>query len=94
VSVFHELLGLLSAIPGAADSREAVLAWWAEPLGQRAWDIVKVLVYAVATWELVRHLYRWIFKRRSRLEQKLELVEEEGREKTKEISKQQAPVRE
>ena len=87
MSVFHDLFGLLSAIPGAADSWAAVQAWWAEPLGQRAWEIVKGPVFIVVAWDLLgRHLYRWIFKRRSRLEQKLDLVEEEGREKTKEIS--------
>jgi hypothetical protein len=57
------------------------------PDSEHIWHLIEVLPFAVAAWELLKHLYRWIFKRRSRLEQKLELVEKETREKTEEIRK-------
>ena len=57
------------------------------PDSERIWLLIEVLPFAVAAWELLKHLYRWIFRRRSRLEQKLELVEKEIREKTEEIRK-------
>jgi hypothetical protein len=49
--------------------------------------LIEVFPFAVALWEIVRHLYRWIFRRRSRLDQQLELIEKENSEKTEEIRK-------
>jgi hypothetical protein len=55
VSVLHDLLGLLSIIPGAAEFWRAVLAWWAEPLGQRIWEIVKILFSLLGLWEFSKY---------------------------------------
>jgi hypothetical protein len=87
VSAWSDLFGLLSFLPDSEQIQKAIRDWWAEPLSQHIWELVEVLVYIVAAWELLRHLYRWIFKRRSRLELKLELVEEEARENAEEIRK-------
>jgi tetratricopeptide (TPR) repeat protein len=85
VSVWSDLFGLLSFLPDSQQIQKAIRDWWAEPLNQHIWELVEVLVYIVAAWELLRHLYRWIFRRRSRLELKLELAEEETREYAEEI---------
>jgi tetratricopeptide (TPR) repeat protein len=57
------------------------------PDSEHIWHLIEALAFPVAVWELFKYLYRWIFRRRSRLEQKLELVETETREKTEEIHK-------
>jgi hypothetical protein len=90
VSVLHDLLGLLSIIPGAAEFWRAVLAWWAEPLGQRIWEIVRILFLLLGLWEFLKYLDRRIFKRRSHLEQKVELLQEEVDLNTKEITELRA----
>jgi tetratricopeptide (TPR) repeat protein len=71
VSAWADLLGALSFIPDS----------------EHIWHLIEVFPFAVAVWEILKHLYRWIFRRRSRLEQQLELVEKETREKTEEIRK-------
>jgi regulator of replication initiation timing len=93
VSVLHDLLGLLSTIPGAAEFWRAVLAWWAEPLGQRTWEIVRIIFSLLGLWEFVKYLDRRIFKRRSHLEQKVELLQEEVDLNTKEITELRAENR-
>jgi hypothetical protein len=57
------------------------------PDSEHIWHLIEALAFPVAVWELFKYLYRWIVRRRSRLEQKLELVETETREKTEEIHK-------
>jgi tetratricopeptide (TPR) repeat protein len=57
------------------------------PDSEHIWHLIEALAFPVAAWEFLKHLYRWIFRRRSRLEQRLELVETETREKTEEIHK-------
>ena len=66
---FHDPPGMLSSLPDT----------------QHIWQLIEVFPFAVAVWEILKHLYRWVFKRRSRLEQKLELLEKETHEKTEEI---------
>ena len=66
-----DLLGALSFLPDS----------------EHIWHLIEALGFPVAVWELLKYLYRWIFRRRSRLEQKLELFEKETREKTEEIRK-------
>ena len=48
---------------------------------------IEALCFPVVIWEAFKYLYRWIFGRRSRLEQKLELAEEDNRARAQEISK-------
>jgi tetratricopeptide (TPR) repeat protein len=66
-----DFLGVLSLIPDS----------------EHLWHLIEALALPVAAWEALKHLYRWIFKRRSRLEQRLELVEKENNEKTENIRK-------
>jgi hypothetical protein len=63
------------------------------PDRQHIWQLIEVFPFLVAAWEFVKYLYRWIFKRRSRLERRLELLEEEGRGKTEEIRKLQSETK-
>jgi hypothetical protein len=91
VSAWHDLWSALASLPDIAQVQTIVDAWWAEPLSEHIWELIKVVAFIIAGWELLgRHLYRWIFKRRSRLEERLELVEEEVRDKTKAIDKLQS----
>jgi tetratricopeptide (TPR) repeat protein len=88
MSAWHDLWSALAFLPDTAQVQKVVDAWRAEPLSERIWELVKVVAFTIAGWELLgRHLYRWIFKRRSQLEQRLELVEEELRDKTNAIGK-------
>jgi tetratricopeptide (TPR) repeat protein len=54
------------------------------PDSEHLWHLV---VFTIAIWEILKYIYRWIFKRRSRLERAIERLEEETREKTDEIHK-------
>src|SRR5262244_3415269 len=71
MSACPDFLGALSLIPDS----------------EHLWHLIEALALPVAAWEVLKHLYRWIFKRRSRLEQRLELVEKENNEKAENIRK-------
>jgi tetratricopeptide (TPR) repeat protein len=91
VSAWHDLWSALAFLPDTAQVQKVFDAWWAEPLSEHVWELIKVVVFTIAGWDLLgRHLYRWTFKRRSRLEQRLELAEEEVRDKIKTIGQLQS----
>lgn len=70
-------LDALSYIPGTADLRDAIFQWWAEPWGERLFDLGRFFFQLVGLIEFVKFVDKRVFKRRSHLERKLELLEEE-----------------
>ena len=70
-----DLPRLLSLIPGGT----ALIAWCtallAMSLGQAALELGKLFFQLVGLWEFLKHVYRWIWKRRSQLEQQVEALE-------------------
>jgi tetratricopeptide (TPR) repeat protein len=52
---------------------------------ERLWEFGKAVAAILGSWEFLRYVYRWIFRRRSRLERKVERLEEEAKWKDEEI---------
>lgn len=55
--------------------------------GQRFIELARVFFQVVGLWEFPRYIYRWIFKRRSKLEDEVETLEYRVAEQTDTIKK-------
>ena len=70
-----ELQSFVSALPGGPDLLEEITHWLALPLSGKAVEVVRLFFQIVGAWEFLKYVYRWVFKRRSRLETHLEVLE-------------------
>jgi tetratricopeptide (TPR) repeat protein len=74
---------LKSAVPG-------VVEWPTLSLGEKIGETIKLLLELGGLWEALKYCYRWIFRRRSRIELENELLTQDRNEKKKEIGRLQA----
>src|SRR4051812_49127449 len=81
----HNFLGELSSLPGVFWS--AALAWWAQPIYQCAWDLLKAAALIIAAAEIGKYLGRLLFGRKSRLVRIVEGLEDDLKSKNEEISR-------
>ena len=86
----NDFLSLLSMLPGG----NAVIAWAdqlaAMTLGQQMVELARLFFQFIGLWEFFKYIYRWVFKRRSRLEAELEVLEARVHERNTAISKVRA----
>jgi tetratricopeptide (TPR) repeat protein len=87
VSGLHELLDLLSSIPGAAWLWHKAVEWWSLPFDQALWEFAKLALQILGGWEFVWHIYGWIFRRRRIIEDMNKLLREEADLQRKDLAK-------
>jgi tetratricopeptide (TPR) repeat protein len=63
------------------------------PDAQHFWHFIEALTLPVIVWEAFKHLYRWAFKKRNRLEEERDFAREEAKEKTKENRNLQSEIK-
>ena len=83
----NQLLSMLASVPGGPTIIE-----WGGSLGtmsraELAVEFGRLFLQMVGLWEFLKHLYRWIFKRRSRLEKEVEALETRAKERNDTIAK-------
>jgi hypothetical protein len=89
-AALDDFLTILSAIPGGTALIEWFLRLAAMSSGQRTVELARVLFLLVGLFEFIKYLYRWIFKRRSRLEEEVEVLEHRVNERNDTITKLRA----
>ena len=73
--MLNALADLLSGIPGLDWIPKVLDHWWHAPLGDKVFEVVRLILELAGAWELGQRGYGWIFRRRDYLERKIEVLE-------------------
>ena len=86
----NDLLRMLAAMPGGPDLIDWFASLAAMSSGRLTLEFGRLFLLFVGGWEFVRYSYRWIFRRRSRIEEELEALEYRVKERNDTIAKLRA----